>query len=150
MLEYAHHIRKKEGGITSIIYIYELVGTIEILLRPHCKVQRCRLVHRILHLVDMPVCSQKGCIGDTHVCADIFHFLGIPERECIIVTVSNEDTVRANGIEIVLRHLHSCITVASVMVIPVFGSHKDRHSEKKNCDGRSSHSFLALQAFLQP
>ena len=41
----------------------------------------------------MPVCSKKRSIADTHVRAHILYLLGIPERECIIVSVGHEDTV---------------------------------------------------------
>ena len=151
MLEYPHDIRKKEGCVAGIIYIYELIRSIEVLLRTYSEVERLRLVHRPFHLVDVPVCSEERCVGDTHVRTDVLHLLSIPEREGVVVSVCHKDTVLAYRVEVVRRHLHGCVTVASVVVIPVLGRHKGRYSEQEDCSCRSScNSCLAGCLFRDP
>jgi len=52
--------------------------------------------------------------------------------------MSDEDSVLPYRIKIVLCNLNCCISVASVMIIPVFGSHKDRNSKSDACHSRSN------------
>ena len=96
----------------------------------------------------MPVCSEKGCVDYTQVRTDILHLLGIPERECIVVAMCHEDTVRTYRVQIVLRHLHRSVTVASVMVIPVLRGHERRYSEEGHGYSRGNCSLALLRAGL--
>ena len=132
-----------------IIYVNILVRSIKILTGADGKIQRSGLVHRPFHLIDMPVCAKERRICNTHVRTHTFHLLRIPEREGIVVTMGYQDTVRAYGVEIVLRHLDCSITVASVMVIPVFRRHESRNSKEEDSNG-SGNCCLALALFRKP
>ncbi len=80
----------------------------------------------------MPVSTKERSIHNTHVSTDALNFLGIPQREGVIVAMSHENTVLADGIQVILSHLDCSIAVAAVVVIPVLRSHQDRHSKEKN------------------
>ena len=120
MAEYPHHIRQRNDGVHPVLDEYVLVSTIQILARTDLKVKRRRLVHGILHLVDVPVCAEERSVDDAHIRTDILDLLGIPEREGVIVAMCHKNAVLSHRVEIVLRHLNRCISVASVVVIPVF------------------------------
>ena len=55
MLEHIHYRRYRDNGVAGIVDIDELVGAVQILLRPHSQRKRLRFVAGIFHLVDMPV-----------------------------------------------------------------------------------------------
>ena len=157
MAEHAHHIRKKHCSVAGVIYIYVFICTIEILARSYSKVKRSGLVDGILHLIDMPVRSEQRSIADTHVRTNILHLLGIPQREGVVVAMSYKDSVFSDRVEVVLRHLDCCVTVASVVVVPVLGSHQRRHAQEGSGHSRShSHltdlslAFLVATSLLDP
>ena len=95
MLEDAHHVRKQKCGVARVIYIYEFVGSVQILLLSHGQVEWLRFVHGPFHLVDVPVGSEEGSVGYSYVCPYFLDFLSIPQRECIIVSMCHQDSVRS-------------------------------------------------------
>ena len=129
MAEDAHHVRKRNYCIARVIYIYELVCSVEVLSRTDGEVERGRFVHRPFHLVYVPVCTEERCVCYADVRPYVLHLLGVPQRECVVVSVRHEYTVFADRIQIVSCHLDSSISVASVMVVPVFSCHEGRYSE---------------------
>ena len=81
----------------------------------------------------MPVSTEERSVHDADIRTDIFDLLGIPERESIIVTMSDEDALLAHRIQIVSRHLDRGTTVASVVVVPVLLRHEGRHEKASQC-----------------
>ena len=63
-----------------------------------------------------------------YISAESFYFLNIPERECIIVSMCDKNTVFSNPAEVVEGKFACRVSVASVMVIPVLCGHQCRYS----------------------
>ena len=96
MTEDSHHVRQRNDCVHSVLDEHIFIGTIQILARTNLKVKRRRLVDCILHLIDMPVSTKERSIDDTYVRAHILDLLCIPERECIIITMSHKNTVMSH------------------------------------------------------
>ena len=93
------------------------------------------LVAGPLHLVDVPVGAQQGGIDHADIRAEALDFLRIPEREGIVVAMRDQHAVRADGIQVVLRHLRGGVAVGAVVVVPVLLRHQGGNAEAK--EGRA-------------
>jgi len=93
MFEDTHNIRNGYDRITDVIYEHQFVGTVEILVHADSQRQRSGFVACILHLVYMPVRPEQGSVAYSDISPDFLHFLCIPQRECIVVAVGDEDTL---------------------------------------------------------
>ncbi len=93
----------------------------------------------------MPVGAEQRGVADAHVRADAFDLLGIPDRECVVVAVGNQDALLPYRIEVVLGHLDGGVAVAPVVVVPVFFGHEGRHSEAEDGEGNRN-GILGLVA----
>ena len=82
----------------------------------------------------MPVCTEKGSVAYSHVIPDTLDFLGIPEREGVIVAMSDKNTIRTDRVQVVPRDLYRGTTVASVVVIPLLGAHEGRDTKATGSD----------------
>ena len=78
MFEEFHHIRDAHYGAPLVVNGDIFIGAVKVLLGAYAKVERCAFVACIFHLVDVPVGAEQRCVGYSHVCAHVFHFLGIP------------------------------------------------------------------------
>ena len=85
------------------------------------------------HLVDVPVGIKEHKVTDPDICSHAFHLLGVPEREGIIISVSEQYGVRRTGVQIVKCHIPSQVPTRPVMIIPVLGSHDNRNRKKAQC-----------------
>ena len=111
MLEQSHHILDIHHFVANIKNRYHLICTIQILLLPNAQRKRRGLIDRPLHLIYMPVGSEQGRIGDSDIRTDILHFLGIPCREGIIVSVGNKNSIRTHRFKIIACHFNCSSTV---------------------------------------
>ena len=63
--------------------------------------QRSGLVSLFLHLVDIPVCLQVAGVTYADIGTDAFYLLGIPQGECVVVAIGEDDGIRLAGFQIV-------------------------------------------------
>ena len=129
MLEDCHHVGQRDDLIPGVDDADVVVGAVEVLQVGDADRQRRGLVDGVTHLVYVPVGTQERGVDYPHVCPDVLHLLGIPEREGVVVAVGDEDSVLPYRREIVPGHLHSGFPVAAVVVVPVLLRHQRRHPE---------------------
>ena len=151
MLEHSHHVGEQHRLLTSVVDDDIFVGTIKVLLGTYGQRKRRRLVDGVLHLVNVPVGTEKGRVDHADIGADALHLLRIPQREGIIVSVSDQYAVLTHRVEIVGSHLGGGAAVRAVVVVPVLGGHKGRHEQARDRSDRSHGNGAApLQGIIDP
>ena len=102
---------EEHGRAVVVLDGNKLVGAVQILALGHGEGQRSALVAGPFHLVYVPVRAKQGGVHHADIRTDSLHLLGVPQREGVVVSVSDEEAVGAHGIEVVGRHLNGGITV---------------------------------------
>ena len=151
MLEHGDAVRQQEGLAALVLDRHPLVGPVEVLLLAYRQIQRRGIVDGVPHLVDVPVCSQKGGVAYSHIVPETLDLLGVPEREGVVVAVGNEQTIPLHGVEIVLGNFDGGVAVASVVVVPVLLGHQRRHEKTRGGgNGGNGDGVLSLQGGSYP
>ena len=105
MLEEGHHVADRHCHAAAVIDRHILVGAVKVLAVRHAERQRCGFVYGPLHLVDVPVGAEQRGVHYPDVGPDTFNFLGVPEREGVVVAVGHDDAVLPDGVEVVACQL---------------------------------------------
>ena len=103
---------------------------------------RRSLVAAARHLVHIPVGSEIAEIYHLDISANSLHLLGVPEREGIVVAVTEHNGVRLKTLEIVDSEIAGGVTAAPVMIIPCLAHHLHRNDKT---DNESDDSGIARQ-----
>ena len=135
VLEYVHNVAQQHRRTVIIRYIYELVRAVEVLLLRNGKRQGPTFIRGPFHLVDIPVRTKQGRVHDADIRPDAFDFLDVPQGEGVVVAVGDQISVRAHGIQIVVRHFNGGGTVRPVVVIPVFRGHNAGNEKARSRNG---------------
>ena len=101
MAEELHHVCNAHHLAALVVDGDVLVGAVEVLRLAYAERQGLALVAGPFHLVDVPVGAEQGGVGDAHVRTHVFHFLGVPEREGVVVAVGDEHALGTYGLEVV-------------------------------------------------
>ena len=90
VLEHVHHVAQQHGRAVVIGNVHKLVGAVQVLGGRYGERQRLALIAGPLHLVYVPVRSQKGGVHHPHVRAHALNLLGIPQRESVVVSMRDQ------------------------------------------------------------
>ena len=87
--------------------------------------QSWRVVGRAAHLVDIPVGGEVGEVAAARICAEAFHFLGVPEGEGVVVAVGidNWRAFIGQGAEVVHAKVAAGVASGAVVVVPGLANH---------------------------
>ena len=89
--------------------------------------ERSRFVSGTAHLGHVPIGGKIGEIDNSHVGAPAFHFLRIPQRECVVVTAGKYDSVFVNACQVVHAEVAASIAAGAVVVVPCLADHLERN-----------------------
>ena len=151
MAEHCHHVFNHHLA-SAVIYDRDIfVGSIKILHLRDGQRQRSRFVAGVFHLIYVPVCSEQRSVQNTYIRTDALNFLGVPQREGIVVSMGNKETVRTYRVEVVCRELDGSAPVRAVMVVPVLGAHDRGHKQAGGRHSSGNHRLsLTLQGLIYP
>ena len=80
-------------------------------------------------LIDVPIGIQETQVDNTDICSVAFYFLDVPQWERIIITIGEENCIWLTAVEICLSNVACRISVATVVIVPVFCCHTNRHGK---------------------
>ena len=93
MLEHGDTVGQEQRLVAVILDRDPLVRSVKVLFLADLEVQGRRIVDSISHLVDVPVGTEEGRVANPHVIPEAFHLLDVPEREGVVVSVSDQEAV---------------------------------------------------------
>ena len=102
-----------------------------VLLLTHADGHRRAVVGTALHLLDIPVGIEETQVHDAHIRPVSLHFLHVPEREGVVVTIGEEDGIGREAVEVILGHVHAGAAAGTAVVIPSFRSHLQGNEEQQ-------------------
>ena len=116
-------LQRRRGRIVGLDKVAELALVVGIRLLASLHGQRCRLISGALHLADVPVGGQITQVDGAHIGAVALYLLQIPQREGVVVTVAEDDTVLGHTRQIVAAKVASGIAAAAIVVVPRLAHH---------------------------
>ena len=120
-IEFTERRESLNGNLIAGIFrinIIELKAVISVCLGCSEHFNGVGMICGQFHLVGIPVGGQIGEVDHTHIGAVVLNLLSIPQGECVVVTVGEDDGVGSERRQVVHTEITGCITSGTVMVIP--------------------------------
>ena len=110
--------------------------------------QRFALIELVVELLDIPVHAGEGVVEDAHIGACALDLLGVPEGEGVVVAEGDKDAVLLDALEVVLGEVAGGGLLATVVVVPVLGSHEAGNTGHAEDEDHGEHHLVDFLLIL--
>ena len=126
---------------------YRFVDAVVVFFLGQCERKFLGFIHFAPHLVNIPIAARKHVVAYTHIGAEAFHLLHVPQGEGVVIATGEDDRVRRQLGKIVSRPVAGRGLARTVVLFPTIGGQNTRHGKEAGQSDRygGNHAVLLGQ-----